>query len=317
MHPSKNSDYGFTMVEILVVISIISVMVTLALPHYAAYREKSMAVSCQSNRRNIDMSEASRYMAGNKPDLTIEPKWRCPSGGTYVWLVADPVALGYPKVGCSLHFAEVPAALDDNKQGLEQIEGLIAAFSLDEGSGDSFAMGDLTAKINGAEWVEGKSGSALHFDGKDDYAQTAVEKWSGPFTVMSWVRADSLKNDQYDSVFSSGASGPNKNNFQIDSDGKGNYRFLGGTGGAKLNIGKITTDWQLVAVTFDGANVRTYNNGQLVDTGTWKGAGTFTDYAIGRNRNFNRKYAGTIDETGVFDRPVSAEEIQAYYEQTK
>jgi len=310
-----STENGFTLLEILLVVSILGVLVTIALPHYVAYREKSMAVSCQSNRRHIETAEATHYMETNASGMVIDEKWQCPSGGTYVWLVTDPDALGYPKVGCSVHFAEQPEALDEEKRGLAQIEGLVAAFSMDEGAGNTMVVGDDTAQIYGAQWVEGKSGSALKFDGKDDYAQVDVADWEGPFTVMTWVKADPVNHDQWDSVFASGADGPNKNNFQIDSDGKGNYRFLGGS--SKVNIGPITSDWQLIAVAFDGNNVSTYNNGALVDSGTWKGAGTFTDYAIGRNRNFNRKYTGTIDELGVFNRPVSAEEIQAYYDQTK
>jgi prepilin-type N-terminal cleavage/methylation domain-containing protein len=314
---AKISENGFTLLEILVVLSIIGVLVTIALPYYAAHREKSMAVACQSNRRHIDTAETTHYLDGHTPSLAIDGKWRCPSGGTYVWMVSDPDALGYPKVGCSVHFAEQPEALDDAKQGLAQIEGLVAAFSLDEGAGSTVAVGDDTAQIHGARWVAGKSGSALKFDGKDDYVQVDVADWEGPFTVMTWVKADPVKQDKYDSVFASGAKGPKKDNFQIDSDGKGNYRFHGGTNRTDVEIGTITSDWQLIAVTFDGTNVRTYNNGAFVDSGKWTGAGAFTDYAIGRNRNFNKKYTGTIDELGVFNRPVSAEEIQAYYNQTK
>jgi len=247
----------------------------------------------------------------------IDPAWKCPSGGTYVWLVTDPDSFAYPKVGCSLHFATIPAPVVEEKSGLEMIDGLVAAFKLDDGSGDTVTFGDQSGQIYGASWVDGKSGSALSFDGKNDYVQADVADWSGPFTVMSWVKALPTGQNQYDSVFSSGSNGPNKDNFQIDTDGKGNYRFLGGGGQAKINIGEITSDWQLIAVTFDGANVSTYNNGVLAGTGTWNGSGTFTDYVMGRNRNRGNKFGGNIDELGIFSRSVSAEEIQAYYEKTK
>jgi len=100
---SKVNNEGFTFIEVLVVIGIIGVVASIALPHYMTYREKSKAVSCLSNRHNINMAETAHYLNNDSPSLTIDAKWRCPSGGTYVWLVSDPAAFDYPKVICSLH----------------------------------------------------------------------------------------------------------------------------------------------------------------------------------------------------------------------
>lgn len=106
------ADNGFTWLEILVVISIIGVLATIALPHYVAYREKSMAVSCQSNRRNIEMAETAHFLENSAPGLSVDETWQCPSGGTYVWLISDPEDPDYPRVACSIHYIgsdELPA----------------------------------------------------------------------------------------------------------------------------------------------------------------------------------------------------------------
>jgi prepilin-type N-terminal cleavage/methylation domain-containing protein len=309
---------GFTLIEVMLVIAIIGVLASIAIPSMAVYSERARTVSCLVNRKNIETDEIARLAESLSPSLNPNNAYQCPINGIYVWLVTDPEDPDYPKVACSIHFASTPDDLDPQKKGLDQIKGLVAGFTLDGGSGNTVSVGDQEGQIyGGAQWVEGKSGNALKFDGKDDYVKVDLEDWSGPFTVMSWVQGDPVKHDKYDSVFSSSANGPKKDNFQIDSDGKGNYRFHGGVNNSDINIGKISSDWQLIAVTFDGANVSTYNNGVFVDSGTWSGEAVFTDYVLGRNRNGNKKFTGTIDELGVYNRAVSNEEIQAYYNQTK
>ncbi len=56
---------GFTMVELLVVIIIISVLVAIALPRYFAAIYSGRVVSCQSNFKIINTA-VQAYFAGNK-----------------------------------------------------------------------------------------------------------------------------------------------------------------------------------------------------------------------------------------------------------
>jgi len=64
---------------------------------------------------------------------------------------------------------------------------------MDEGQGDvtADAMAGLRLKLAGIEWVEGKLGSALHFDGKDARATCGLVdalKPSQRLTVALWAR---------------------------------------------------------------------------------------------------------------------------------
>jgi len=97
-------EKGFTLLEIMVVLAIIGALATITLPHYVIYREKSMTAAFQSNRRHIEMDELANYLDNKTPSTTIDARWKCPSGGTYVWLVSDPQDPDYPTVGCSIHF---------------------------------------------------------------------------------------------------------------------------------------------------------------------------------------------------------------------
>jgi prepilin-type N-terminal cleavage/methylation domain-containing protein len=50
---------------------------------------------------HINQSWASVPVDATLP--SINTKYRCPSSGTYLWLISDPQTDGYPKIGCSVH----------------------------------------------------------------------------------------------------------------------------------------------------------------------------------------------------------------------
>jgi len=79
-------------------------------------------------------------------------------------------------------------------------------------------------------------------------------------------------------------------------------------GTAKLATGA----WSHLAATYDGANLRLYVNGTLVSTKAATGAiqpGTRA-LRIGGNSIWSEWFAGLIDEVRVYNRALSAAEIQ-------
>lgn len=88
---------GFTIIELLIVLAIISIILAIAIPNYTSSREESHKNSCIANLRQInsaidqwaienkistgtvpsdsDEEEIYSYLRGRRP--------RCPSGGTY------------------------------------------------------------------------------------------------------------------------------------------------------------------------------------------------------------------------------------------
>jgi len=98
------SSAGFTLVEMVVVIALIGVLLSIAAPQLAAYLEQGRKAKCLSNRYNIEQDERTYYLNNNSASLAIDSRYQCSSGGTYAWLVSDPTAPDYPRIGCSLHY---------------------------------------------------------------------------------------------------------------------------------------------------------------------------------------------------------------------
>ena len=116
---------------------------------------------------------------------------------------------------------------------------------------------------------------------------------------------------QWTSVFNNSASAVDET-MQIDIDGgnPGNYRAHFKT--VMLNIGQVTTSWQHVAVTYDGATVRTYCDGVLSVSSIVSRAmaGTlFSRLEAGRNRAGNQYFAGSIDDVRVYYAALSGAAI--------
>ncbi|MFC1838719.1 prepilin-type N-terminal cleavage/methylation domain-containing protein [Thermodesulfobacteriota bacterium] len=123
---------GFSVIEILMVMVIIGALASIAIPQYASYQEDARSVSCEANRRHIEMDESNYYLDNDTPGLNIDGRYSCPSGGTYVWLKSDPNDPEYPQIGCSLHFAGTSSPDDtieeepeDEKTVSEMIDELI------------------------------------------------------------------------------------------------------------------------------------------------------------------------------------------------
>src|SRR3569833_155025 len=87
---------GFTLIEIMIVVSIIGMLLAIAVPNFVKAREKSRATSCQQNMTQIISAKERWAMDNNRPatdtpsmvELAVPGLYMrntplCPSGGTY------------------------------------------------------------------------------------------------------------------------------------------------------------------------------------------------------------------------------------------
>ncbi len=85
---------GFTFIEIMIVVLIISVIIAVAVPSWLGARERSQARTCQGQLREIKYAKESWAIDNHKqtsdvPNFDelyptyIKKKPECPAGGTY------------------------------------------------------------------------------------------------------------------------------------------------------------------------------------------------------------------------------------------
>jgi fibronectin type 3 domain-containing protein len=231
--------------------------------------------------------------------------------GTYYYKVTAEDAAG----NVSSASNEAPATIADTPSA-----GLVLALGFDEGSGtsasDSSGTGNPGA-ISGATWTSsGKFGSALSFDGINDMVTVAdsapldlttgmtLEAWVRPTALGPW-RTTIFKEAPGSVVYSLYANEDTQRpNAQIFV---GSERNLKGTSSLPIDA------WTHLTSTFDGSTLRLYVNG--VQAASLAAAGSMAASTgalrIGGNSIYSEWFQGLVDEVRVYNRPLSATEIQA------
>jgi PKD repeat protein len=199
--------------------------------------------------------------------------------------------------------------------------GLAAYFNFDEGSGTAVGstVGGHTGTISGATWVAaGQSGAALSFDGVNDRVivpdSNSLDLTTG-MTLEAWVRPAAVGGWQTVAFKERGTTEHAYALYASDDTGKAAGTMY--TGGAS-DISVVNTantaagTWTHLATTFDGSNFRLYVNGSLVRTTAHTGSITTTNnnLSIGGNAVWGEYFNGLIDELRIYNRALSAAEIQ-------
>ena len=102
-------------------------------------------------------------------------------------------------------------------KSLAELEGLVGAWLFDEDQGnvaEDASGNDHSGKINGAEWVDGKFGKALKFDGAGAVVIPHSDDLTLEFyTIAAWVKC---KNQgEWQTVIAKDIEGPRSRNYSI------------------------------------------------------------------------------------------------------
>ena len=199
--------------------------------------------------------------------------------------------------------------------------GLVAAYGFNEASGSSVVDSSGSANtgtISGATRLPGKFGSGLFFDGFDERRHRA--------------RLELARPDDRDDARGMGQAGQGQRLGDAPLQGDDEQRCLRPvrvdraagapqaqifTGGASQPVTGPSTlpvnAWSYVSATYDGSNIRLYVNGNQVASVPQTGPISTSSGVLhmGTNNVFHEGYTGEMDEVRIYNRALSASEIQA------
>jgi hypothetical protein len=199
--------------------------------------------------------------------------------------------------------------------------GLVSLWSGEGNVNDS--VGGNNGKLAGnVTYGKGQVGQAFVFDGGKDWVSVGnpASLQLQDFTITAWIKR---ANTSYVS--------DNNNNAMIFSHGfKGYGLFLTTSGnpelgrlgieGTKPDKAIMDTDWHHLAVTKSGSAVVFYIDGMAYPAPAYEQIFEFSSGASIGGKNAGKwadTFAGLIDEVGIYNRPLSASEIQAIYTEQK
>jgi hypothetical protein len=235
-------------------------------------------------------------------------------------------------------------------QGTGRLDsGLAGYWKLDENTGtsagDASVNGNSGTLTNGPTWTTGRIGSAVTFDGTDDYIsvpQSAAINDLPKLSVSAWIRTNgepgswrivqknndpcclSEPNQGWRFVIADNGSALDKAlQFDQDYSGAGNYLRQ-----RTVNNVIVPNTWQHVVATWDGslssANVHIYVDGVEKTTGADQDAtgsrvsDAAQNLAIGAAipAPVTDVFNGSIDEVRIYNRVLSADEVAQLYRLT-
>jgi glucose/arabinose dehydrogenase/chitodextrinase len=207
-----------------------------------------------------------------------------------------------------------------------QVAGLVAAYSFDEGTGaianDSSSQGNTATLVNGVAWVAGQHGKAASFDGVNDYItipnSTSTNISGNALTLSMWINPQPIASG--DSVligkfWNTTMSSPYYQ-YGLELAGGNRTNFYVGTTSGPLVAAAGTTlpynQWSYLAITFDGAQVKTYVNGALVNTQALSATITARGNAmnIGADASAAQFNKGLLDDLRIYSRALTQTQIQ-------
>ncbi|MCK4342410.1 MAG: LamG domain-containing protein [Phycisphaerae bacterium] len=206
-------------------------------------------------------------------------------------------------------------------------DGLVGYWSFDEGDGETaydYSGHGNHGTIDGAAWTTGISGSALNFDGDDDYVEVDSFTLSAPDpqTQCMWFTLNDLTISRHLTSYDA------RGTFTVLSNATLQVELQGNPNGIRIRSSDTvaTGQWHFVCLRLYGFDVAT---GRTIDDADFYIDGVVQDkssYDIGVNTDIRNTlyigcyqpawgshFDGIIDEVRIYDRVLSHAEILDLY----
>ena len=232
-------------------------------------------------------------------------------------------------------FVEDIKKLDDEVVAIEEELGLhfkrdrmdpnlVLYLPFEENTGtmtkDLSGWGNHGALINGPSWTNGKVGKCLSFDGANDYVNCGDGvslKIGEPLTIEVWTkRQPGTPND----VKIVGNYHPDIKGYIMQSyNGDLSFGFSNGSGYINYNFGGDYRDgqWHHFVITKDSNYIRAYIDGNAQTPVNETRLIVPSDYGLGIGVGSNVwtsfPFNGLIDDVRIYNRALTASEIQDHY----
>ncbi len=187
-------------------------------------------------------------------------------------------------------------------------QGLVGYWKFDEGNGttaqDSSGAGNTGTLVNGPTWTTGKIGSALRFDGTNNYVDIGAQDVAYPWAASFWVKREDSSNSNAALLDSSNYSlkleqFPDTDKVGVTAYGVDDYTF---NYEAPINI------WAHLVFVGTQTQVVLYVDGTLAET-----IAASISCPMAQISSVSRAAKGTIDEVHIYNRALTASEILDLY----
>jgi hypothetical protein len=209
-------------------------------------------------------------------------------------------------------------------------KNLIAAYSFDEGQGaivlDQSGNHNDGLANNDPTWIPGVRGSAMNFDGVDDFVALpfgADRQFPKGISIQAWIKTSETNSggivvSRNEWNYIALATGPlNQDNLDLQMPGfnlfnaQDDYKVINGP--TAINDGM----WHHLVGTFDNSMVTIYVDGMKYSTAATGAIHTSANFEIGRDNiklwEQGRWFEGAIDEVRIYDRALSDLEVRVLY----
>ncbi len=209
----------------------------------------------------------------------------------------------------------------------------IAHWSLDEGEGltahneiINSIHGTLTNMDAATDWIVGKKGKGLDFDGVDDYVEIGDYDILNQISVSAWFKRDS--SNHYDPIISKYAAATNNRsyalwvaadnilNFTVSDNGQSGVGYISVV---TSRVNPVSTGiWHHAVGTFHGdGNIKVYFDGELsgsvYDSSVTSIYDSSRSVRIGNLESGERYMDGQIDEVKIYNYALTAEQVRMDY----